>query len=230
MRLPPCALFLLMSSRLFATSTATASVNCGSSPLTNTGEVSVQASCMGPPGLAIASTSIGSASPFSTAAFPGYTASVTAITAHATATLDIDLSMLITGGTGPGTWSAVFVDRLMVDPVDTGYYLTNFGPAQHYMDSSGLQSGNAIGSFTYGVPQILHLSLLAVVRLDTLSVRSGTAASSLAGVQVVDAQYQVVTGPVISISEVPEPSFSVAIGLSWLALAAWRIKPKTRLL
>ena len=98
------------------------------------------------------------------------------------------------------------------------------------MDSSGLQSGNAIGSFTYGVPQILHLSLLAVVRLDTLSVRSGTAASSLAGVQVVDAQYQVVTGPVISISEVPEPSFSVAIGLSWLALAAWRIKPKTRLL
>jgi hypothetical protein len=136
--------------------------------------------------------------------------------------LDVDLSLLITGGTGTGQWTAIPSSRLSSDPADTGYYDTTFGPTRNYMDSSGLFDGGSEVTFTYGVPQIFHLSLLAGIFIDKPSARFESAISSFAGVQVRGADGSFITGPVISISEVPEPSFSMVIGLSLLAAAVCR--------
>ena len=143
--------------------------------------------------------------------------------------LDVDLSLLITGGTGTGLWKVIPASRLSSDPADTGYYDTRFGPTRNYMDSSGQFEGGSEVTFTYGAPQIFHLSLLAGILIDRPSVRFESAVSSFAGVQVRGTDGSFITGPVISISEVPEPSLASVVGLCLFAFAGCGAKTKRRL-
>ncbi len=238
MRSPLCALFLLMASRLLGTSTAGASVTCGV-PLnpvnsSNTGEFSAAASC-GPPNLVSASAVISGLSA---------SASVIQLGGWASASIEADYTLLVTGGVGLGIFGAFIDGSLTADSADEGFFDVKFGGTELYRDSTGGFVNKVYGSFTYNVPQTLHLSIFTIVAgYPPGTARLGMASASFDGLEVVQETgvfppgvfEPPVDGAIVSLVQVPGPSFAVpepsfagTVGFCLLVLAAWKIKPKAR--
>lgn len=204
MRLPVCALFLLTASRLFGT--AVASVTCGPITETNYGASFASAFCSS----ASATVSLGAVN-------------VSQSGGRASASIAADYTLLVTGGTGQGTFRMVTTKSLNTDPTDEGYVDITLGNARYYRDNSGLVFDFG-GTFTYGVPQDGAFMMSAGVASFTTGFppHGGAVSASFSGVQIFQDSILVPDAVVtLQLSQyTPEPSFSVAVGLLTLVFAA----------
>jgi hypothetical protein len=222
MRLPLLALFLI-SSRLFAD--AFASALCDGTLVTNSGGFSTSASCNGLSSSS-ASAQVGPSGRGASASAMMFTGAQFPTVQYTGANAAEDLVLLVSGGTGTGTYMMLAQGSRAGDPADTEYYLVTFGDAKIYGDATILPYSQLFGTFTYGVQQVVRLSI--AVMLDARRPAGGqySADASFSGIVIVQDSTSRTPVPdaVVSLQRTPEPSFSIAVGLCLLALAVRKIK------
>ena len=138
---------------------------------------------------------------------------------YAGASSETDAILTVTGGTGPGFVNFFYSFDLQADTQDNGSLVGKInGRQSFYFDSSRIIIYNGAGiSIVYGEPQLIHLEFSASVSSnarpnswDTLSGSLSLGPYSIRG-DVPGTQY--------TLTEVPEPGYSVLIAVI-LALAA----------
>lgn len=204
-----CAAFLLISTRLFA------------DPM-----VGVGCSGNGSSGVRSASVVCANGSGNILIFDGGATATILTSTGNASAFGQADYVLLITGGTGPGSYFLKSNGNIIGD----GAFELRLGPNDFSRDTfDGGGTGIGYEPFVYGVPQLLHMSISAI--LDGTQGESGLSTISFNGAFIFDnnpdgsmTSHSTAT---FSLTIVPEPSFAWVVGL-FLLMALRGHAPLTR--
>jgi hypothetical protein len=163
---------------------------------------------------------------------------------NAYASAQEDFTLLVTGGTGTGTYMMLAHGSYAGDAADTETYDVSFGDARIYGSPAG-SSTQLFGTFTYGVPQPMNLSIGVGVDARWPAGVEYSASASFNGIVIVQDSVSRTPVPDAAVSlqliselsssplllqGAPEPSLSMAAGLCLLAFAATSLRRVRRVL
>lgn len=133
--------------------------------------------------------------------------------------------LLVTGGSGPGTYMLLANGNLNVLKTDQADFQVLFGGAELVQGSNGSLISSLFGGFIYGVPQFVNLHVeVGVSYFPTFAGRTASASAQFNGIEVVTGSVNpvLVANAVVSITQLPEPSLAWAVGLGLLGFVGWR--------
>lgn len=143
-----------------------------------------------------------------------------------------DVTVLITGGIGPGTFRLIGSGSAGGDAAALPYWHVNadYSGGQLRINNDPTDAtASPYGSFTYGVPQIIRVGIVADFQDIQPDALNASVSAAYSGIEVVNSPDDptVVPGAIISLTSIiqtPEPSLGLAVGLC--LLTALRVRER----